>query len=99
MKRKRPRIALLFDSLSSEYAVQLRRAVERCLLALVDAKDPAQHYDSLIRASAPKAEGSGLGLARLRAEGELTVDYSIDGDQLTITVHASVEPRKGAPLC
>lgn len=29
MKRPRPRIALLFDSLSSEYAVQLRRAVER----------------------------------------------------------------------
>jgi|SRR6187399_1201949 len=72
-------------------------AVERCLTALVEARDPTQYYDSLIRASAPKSEGSGLGLARLRAEGELTVDYSIDGDQLTITVHASVEPRKGAP--
>ena len=71
--------------------------VERCLAALVNAQDPAQHYDSLVRASAPKDEGSGLGLARLRAEGELTVDYSIDGDQLTISVHASVEPRKGVP--
>jgi len=33
MKRSRPRIALLFDSLSSEYAVQLRRAVERSATA------------------------------------------------------------------
>lgn len=72
--------------------------VESCLAALVNAKDPAQHYDGLIRASAPKDAGSGLGLARLRAEGDLIVDYSIDGDQLTIAVHASVEPRK-APLC
>ena len=73
--------------------------VERCLAALVNAQDPTQHYDSLMRASAPKDQGSGLGLARLRAEGELTVDYSIDGDQLTISVHASVETRKGVPLC
>src|SRR6186713_649132 len=33
MKRTRPRIALLFDTLSSEYAVQLRRAVERSAAA------------------------------------------------------------------
>ena len=69
--------------------------VERCLAALVKAPDPEAHYDRLIREAAPRAEGSGLGLARLRAEGELNVDYSIEGDQLTISVHASVEPRKG----
>ena len=33
MKRSRPRIALLFDTLSSEYVVELRRAVERAALA------------------------------------------------------------------
>lgn len=71
--------------------------VERRLAALVNATDPAAHYDRLIRESAPCAEGSGLGLARLRAEGDLSLDYAIDGDQLTISVHASVEPRKGFP--
>lgn len=71
--------------------------VERCLAALVKAADPTAHYDLLIREAAPREEGSGLGLARLRAEGELNVDYSIEGDQLTISVRASVEPRKGFP--
>ena len=71
--------------------------VERCLAALVKAQDPAAHYDRLMREAAPREEGSGLGLARLRAEGELNVDYSIEGDQLTISVHAPVEPRKGFP--
>lgn len=71
--------------------------VERCLAALVKAPDPEAHYDRLMRAAAPRETGSGLGLARLRAEGELNVDYSIEGDQLTISVHASVEPRKGFP--
>lgn len=71
--------------------------VERCLAALVKAPDPEAHYDRLIREAAPREEGSGLGLARLRAEGDLNVDYSIEGDQLTISVHASVEPRKGFP--
>lgn len=71
--------------------------VERCLTALVKATDPEAHYDGLMREAALREVGSGLGLARLRAEGELNVDYSIEGDQLTISVHASVEPRKGFP--
>lgn len=71
--------------------------VERCLVALVKAPDPTAHYDRLIREAAPREQGSGLGLARLRAEGELSVDYSIQGDQLTISVRASVELRKGFP--
>ena len=71
--------------------------VERCLAALVKAADPTAHYDRLLREAAPREEGSGLGLARLRAEGELNVDYSIEGDLLTISVHASVGPRKGFP--
>jgi len=69
--------------------------VERRLAALVKASDATAHYDRLIRETVPCETGSGLGLARLRAEGELNVDYSISGDQLTISVHAAVEPTKG----
>ena len=69
--------------------------VERRLAALLKAPDPTAHYDRLIREAVRCEAGSGLGLARLRAEGELNVDYSISGDQLTISVHGSVDPRKG----
>jgi len=71
--------------------------VERRLAALMHAEDPIAHYDRLVRETASQDEGSGLGLARLRAEGDLNVDYAIEGDELTISVHALVRPRKGLP--
>lgn len=69
-------------------------AVEKRLAELTTATDPVEFYDRLIRESAPLEEVSGLGLARIRAEGELEVDYSIHDSQLTISVRASVHPQK-----
>jgi hypothetical protein len=65
-------------------------AVERHLQELTTALDPIEHYDRLIRETAPLEKGSGLGLARIRAEGGLNVGYSINGDQITISVDSSV---------
>jgi hypothetical protein len=69
------------------------RAVELRLQELTQASDPVELYDRLIRETAPLNEGSGLGLARIRAEGALDVDYAIEGNELTISVHALVSPR------
>jgi len=69
------------------------RAVEAKLRELTGASDPIELYDRLIRESAPHADRSGLGLARIRAEGEFDLDYAIDGDELTICVRASVHPQ------
>ncbi len=71
-------------------------AVERRLSELTNASDPIELYDRLILETAPQEEGSGLGLARIRAEGNLEVDYAIDGSELTISVHASVHPQEMA---
>lgn len=68
------------------------REVETRLRELTTAEDPVELYDRLIRETAPLDEGSGLGLARIRAEGGMNVDYTIDGDELTIAVHASIAP-------
>lgn len=70
------------------------QAVERKLRELTTAPDPVELYDRLIRETAPFAEGSGLGLARIRAEGEFDMDYKIEGTELTISVRASVHPPK-----
>jgi hypothetical protein len=70
------------------------KAVERKLVELTTAPDPVEFYDRLIRETAPHADGSGLGLARIRAEGEFDVDYKIEGSELTISVRASVHPPK-----
>jgi hypothetical protein len=68
--------------------------VERRLKALKTFPDPIELYDRLIAETA-KVEGiSGLGLARIRAEGGLSFDYSINGNELTLIVQGRVpEPR------
>jgi hypothetical protein len=51
--------------------------------------DPVGLYDRLIVEAAPKPSGfSGLGLARIRAEGGLELDCMVDGSSLTISARA-----------
>ena len=72
---------------SPEY---LERAVE-LLTELRNAKDPVAYYDRLVRETAPKVGVSGLGLARIRAEGELALDFEAVGDELKIWVEVVVD--------
>jgi hypothetical protein len=66
--------------------------MEKRLGELKATKDPAALYDRIIEESAPLEGVSGLGLARIRAEGGLDFDYTIHGDELTLIVTAPV-PR------
>jgi hypothetical protein len=50
-------------------------------------------YDRMIARSAQRAEGSGLGLARVRAEGEMELSWCVNGDEVTITAEAMVTVR------
>jgi hypothetical protein len=61
--------------------------------------DPNELYDRMIEESAPLDGVSGLGLARIRAEGGLELDYRIEGDELTVVVHAPVpKPPPRTPV-
>lgn len=64
--------------------------VERRLKALSDAKDPSEHYDRLLAQAIQRPGMSGLGLARIRAEADLQLDYQVDGDEVTIVATASL---------
>lgn len=64
--------------------------VERRLRELKTAPDPVELYDRMIEESAPLDGVSGLGLARIRAEGGLEFDYQIVGNELTVVVQAPV---------
>lgn len=59
--------------------------------ALRDAHDPMGFYVSMMIDSVGREDGSGLGLARIRVEGEMDLAYSIDGDIITITAATPVE--------
>lgn len=65
------------------------------LEAVKTAENPEALYDKLILETAGIEGVSGLGLARIRAEGNLHVDYHIEGDQLTIT--AETKPNGSHP--
>jgi hypothetical protein len=52
------------------------------------ADDPMDHYCQVMRRNAKRTEGSGLGLARIRAEAEMTLDLRLDEDRVTIFARA-----------
>lgn len=64
--------------------------VEKRLKELKSAVDPVELYDRMIEETAPLEGVSGLGLARIRAEGGLDFDYEIIGNELTLVVQAPV---------
>ncbi|XXU13508.1 hypothetical protein WMF47_32080 [Sorangium sp. So ce861] len=79
----------------NEASPERLREVERRLFELKTATDPVKHYDDLICETAMVEGVSGLGLARVRAEGGLDVDYKIEGNELTIIAHAPVGRWRG----
>ena len=89
------------DSLS-EVAITIRtrnratpeniRTAQRLITQVRDAEDPFLFYQQLISESVEAAQGSGLGLARIRAETEMTIDFHVEGDELEIVAAAKVRP-------
>ncbi len=64
--------------------------VRRALDEVVSAKDPAAFYIDLMgRAAKRRDGGSGLGLGRIRAEADLSLEYEIADDMLTLTARGT----------
>lgn len=59
-------------------------AIREVLDGVNKATDSFTFYQTLIAAKAKKREGSGLGLARICAEGEMKVTYEVVEDDVTI---------------
>jgi hypothetical protein len=69
------------------------RDTQQRLDALAAAPDPVAHYDEMIRESAGRRDGSGLGLARILAESEMALQYRIERGVLVITAEVMVSER------
>ena len=61
------------------------REVAAVLAEVARADDPMAAYLELMAATAERAGGSGLGLARVWVEGQMPLTLSYDGRQLSIT--------------
>jgi hypothetical protein len=70
----------LTNETTPEHIARLRVCVE----AIQAAAEPFLHYQHLMRRAVGYDDESGLGLARIRAEGDLDLSLEIDGSMVTI---------------
>jgi hypothetical protein len=61
-----------------------------------EAVDPMAHYLTLMRETSVRAEGSGLGLARLCAEAGMKLALEIEADTVCIVAQSELQREKGA---
>ena len=93
-KDGRARLALVLDETQDGWRIAVRlcnRAdkdriddVRRRVESLASAEDPMPVYLALMLESAQREDGSGLGLARIRAEADMQLSCDVDGDLVTI---------------
>lgn len=65
----------------------------RLLDAMGQAPDLLQFYVQLMGQSARQAEGSGLGLARIRVEGDMQLSHTVQGHWVEITASTTCPAR------
>ncbi|HSN99487.1 MAG TPA: hypothetical protein VLS89_14425 [Candidatus Nanopelagicales bacterium] len=56
--------------------------------------DPYAHYQAAMERGARRRTGSGLGIVRVRAEGEMSMGCTIEGDRVSIEARTRVHPRR-----
>jgi hypothetical protein len=78
------------NTATPERIAELRQAIDR----ISSASDPVRIYDEFIRESSSRAHGSGLGLARIRADGDLRLTLSVQESEVSIIVHGPVQLRR-----
>jgi hypothetical protein len=70
--------------------------LRRLIAEMRSAADPFVFYQGLLRTTMDDLEGSGLGLARIRCEGDMEVDLTVDGDLVAVTAWARRDPGAAA---
>jgi hypothetical protein len=58
--------------------------------------EPSEHYLSMMEQTAFRSEGSGLGLARIRAEAAMTLTYELTDDSVCIQARAPIGRTEGS---
>lgn len=99
-------LSITFDPAEGGSVVSIRlanRASAEDLAALAEIfaemksfSDPFAHYQAVMAKSAKRKVGSGLGLVRVRAEGEMTMSHTIEDDRVEILAQTRVRAGRAA---
>jgi hypothetical protein len=68
--------------------------LQECINEIQSSDEPFELYQRLMRRTFGIQEESGLGLARIRAEGELNLSLEVDGSMVTIVASCPPTRRK-----
>jgi hypothetical protein len=91
--RKEDKESLVSIRVENRAAPERIVAVRDMIHRIQEAPDTFGLYCDLIRASIGRDAYSGLGLARICAEGECELQCTVSGDRLAISAEARVDPR------
>ncbi len=66
------------------------------LFVEMNRSDPEEYYQAMMHRTAHRAEGSGLGLARIRAEADMAVSYEVTTGRVCVQARTNVkkEPKR-----
>jgi len=67
------------------------RPLQELLDSMSRYPDPMEHYVELMRETSKRKEGSGLGLARLRAEAGMDLRLELQGNDVCLTAQCLIE--------
>jgi anti-sigma regulatory factor (Ser/Thr protein kinase) len=84
------RVAIDTRNRASSDSIAIMRGV---IDELAAAPDPDAHYLVLMRRSAKRVDGSGLGFGRVRAETGMSVSYEVDDDAVHVHAQADFDAR------
>ncbi len=71
-------------------STERRAGLDEVFSEMREAPNADAYYQYAMRRTRSMRHGSGLGLARIWAEGEMAISHSYDGDQVRITAVATV---------
>ncbi|HEV7555936.1 MAG TPA: DUF6272 family protein, partial [Kofleriaceae bacterium] len=75
---------------SPERLESLKSAIDE----MNSAEDADAYYQVMMKKTAYRTDGSGLGLARIRAEAEMAITYEVTTDRVCIQARTVVTPRQ-----
>jgi hypothetical protein len=82
------RVAIHIRNRSSEEHI---RPLQALMETMSRHPDAMEHYIALMRETSKRKEGSGLGLARLRAEAGMDLHLELDGSDVCLTAQCLIE--------
>ncbi len=84
---------MLTIRMTNRASIGKRESLAAVFADMQSASDPFEHYCSVMRKNARRTDGSGLGLARIRAEADMVLQYDVNGDTVVITATTPVALR------